>query len=312
MLFHRLNTDIEFQRIFLSERRYYDLMIVAATECLGQGVVDAEYRKLQRQIRQGDEWKKQQRYRRYFKSLMQYVAVLLLAVGILSYLFFFEKTKAVQYSTITVPKGSKVSVYLPDSSKVWLNAGSTLRYPASFDGKSREVWLDGEAYFEVDANPKRQFFVHTSELDVVVTGTSFNMHAYSEDCSVETTLLSGVATVCKANDGTKLTSLVPNRRIIYNKKSTAFELQTTDAHLSASWIKGEFHFKNERLERIALKLERYYDLKIIIQDTSIKECRFTGTFLLSEPYSKILKVIELYTKATCCVQGNQVTIKKKQ
>lgn len=216
-------------------------------------------------------------------------------------------TSADEYTYIYSPRGQRTQVVLPDNSKVWLNSETSLRYPATFNQKIREVTIEGEAFFEVAKNTGKPFFVNTTELKIRVYGTSFNVKAYSGEKTIETTLIEGKLSVIPTRDnpGGKEIFLDPQQKITYIKSAgkehnlqnqekdepkksaevrpeiaePTLELSSNvDVQPESSWKSGKLYFKDETFGELAVKLERWYDVKLHFEEESIKYYRFTGVF----------------------------------
>lgn len=195
---------------------------------------------------------------------------------------------AALYHILSTPVGGQYQVTLPDGTKVWLNAASTLKFPPAFSGKEREVMLTGEAYFEVAKNPAQPFKVSVADSTaVVVTGTHFNINAYQNEKEQQVALLEGSVTVLSATDVTKLEP--GTQAVIQNKVITKGKV--LDAEEITGWKDGLFVFHDAPIESIMMQLERWYDAKIIYK-TNIKQL-FNATILRKEPLAKVLKLLEL-------------------
>ena len=183
-------------------------------------------------------------------------------------------------------KGIRSIITLPDGSKIWLNADSRLKYPASFQAGLREVYLEGEAFFEIAKNPQRPFVVHLPKGNVHVLGTSFDIRAYDDEELMTTSVatgrvafipdLSGRGSVAgAAADSCYLT---PNRKAVYHFQSGVVNVEPTDAEADRDWINGVMAFNNESLGKIAVELERSFGKPIKFRNTSISQYRYTATF----------------------------------
>ena len=194
--------------------------------------------------------------------------------------------------TLHVPRGMNKLLVLPDSSRVWLNAESSLQYPESFDGmKRREVYLKGEGYFEVTRNEKVPFEVKTKEVNLKVLGTKFNFRNYPDDAEVTVNLLEGKVALHNEIRPMQELYLVPNERMVLDKltgKMTKSHVKTENASV---WINDELFFDEELLEDIAKKLMRSYDVEIEVAD-SLKNKRFYGSFkIMGNTIDEVLQTI---------------------
>ena len=163
---------------------------------------------------------------------------LLMTSLVLGYLYFHEPELDEKYAEVTAATGSVIRYELPDHSVVWLNAGSTLRYPTVFREENRNVTLKGEAYFEVQADHKRPFYVNTpSGLSVYVYGTKFNVAAYEDDSNIETVLEKGKVNVITPDRST-IVQLIPGEQLLYDKQSKKLIKNKVDVYEKIAWKAG--------------------------------------------------------------------------
>lgn len=180
-----------------------------------------------------------------------------------------------------VPRGQKAQLVLADGTKVWLNSETVITYPSRFDRNKREVSVTGEAYFEVAKDKEWPFFVKSKGMNVRVLGTGFNVLNYENEEWLETTLIHGSVEMDfpALNTGrAKRLILKPHQRISYKRGSKQLKLAVIDPDGATSWTRGKLVFRSENFERLARKLERWYDVKIHFMDKELKEYRYTGTF----------------------------------
>lgn len=179
----------------------------------------------------------------------------------------------VRYNTLTVPRGCEFDLTLADGSRVWLNAGSSLKFPEVFAGDRREVYLSGEAYFEVKHDEKAPFIVKTDVMDVRVLGTSFNMKVYDDDPTVVTTLVTGK--IVQVYPGiNKEVVLTPSLQSVFDRSSGQLETREVDIREVLAWRNGKIIANNERLEDIFRQLSRWYDFEVVYTQPSLKDTRF--------------------------------------
>ena len=239
------------------------------------------------------------------------------------------------YSTVETPKGSSTVINLPDGSTIWLNAESKLKYPLDFSHGEREVYLEGEAFFDVAKDKKRQFFVKTSDLTVKVFGTSFNVKSYPGDNTVETTLVEGLITIQKKSDGKivgKEIKMESNQRIVLYKKQdiiTPTETQLIkienvpprkaklvlskriDPKRFTSWKDGQLIIKSKPMIKLAVTLERRYNVKIHFEDEEIKQFKFTGT-IENETIEQVMAAIKLASSIDYRIEEREIWIRKRE
>jgi hypothetical protein len=203
---------------------------------------------------------------------------------------------SVVFNTLLVPYGKRKEIILSDGSKVWLNSGSKLVFPAYFSKNRREVYLEGEAIFEVAHNKNKPFFVQVTNYNVQVLGTVFNISSYKDDEAVRTVLKSGSVQIeYKKNDlfgTTNSVKIVPNTLAVYNKKEKEIFVKNVDVEEYFSWREGVFIFKNDSLASIMKKLSRYYDLEIIIKDPVLAKQTFSGYLDVKEEIGDVMRTIK--------------------
>ena len=200
-----------------------------------------------------------------------------------------QSNKASIYNTIETPKGGKYKIILPDGSKVWLNSVSSLHFPATFIGKSRNVELSGEAYFEVAKNPDMPFIVKTKDMNILVTGTQFNVMAYSDEKVSATTLVEGSVRV--SNPSNKIV-LKPGEQVVAMTETESLSKKMVDIEQTIAWKNGLFQFSNSDMTTVMNQISRWYDVSIEYQG-SIPEKRFGGYISRDSKLSQVLKMLEL-------------------
>ncbi|WP_343674253.1 FecR domain-containing protein [Chitinophaga sp.] len=192
--------------------------------------------------------------------------------------------EATVYNTLTVPRGGQFNIILPDGSHVWLNAASSLRYPTSFNGNERRVDITGQGYFEVSPNAKQPFIVQVNNMEVQVLGTAFDIMAYSDEKSVNTTLVQGAV---KVNDK----RLFPGQQAVMDPSTGQITIRDADIEQVIAWKTGFFEFDNARLSDILRQLSRWYDIDINYNQKG-NEKLLGGRISRSLPLSDILHMLE--------------------
>lgn len=198
----------------------------------------------------------------------------------------------IRYSEIKVPFGQMSQLKLSDGTKIWLNSGTTLRYPEKFAENSRSVTIEGEAYFEVSKMAHKPFTVNTPDMKVEVLGTSFNLLAYKEDVATSVTLVEGKVVVQNL-EGKTIAQLSQGQMATKNKTETNLEIRNVKIASYAAWIDGKIFFDDEQLDQIAVKLERWFNVEIVFANERLKSHRFTGTILKNKPVDQIMQALEL-------------------
>lgn len=240
-------------------------------------------------------------------------AVVVLAMSSLSfyagYTYFQGQDKVVSFETV-VPFGSRSKVILPDQSVVWVNAGSSLQYNEDFSEKSREVYLKGEAYFEVTPDSLMPFIVKSDKLDVKVLGTIFNVRTYEEEDLVDVVLRTGKVDV-SMNDlvsGGQTHHLLPNEKLSYNKQTTALDKTRVNAADYCVWINGGMKFVSIPFSQLVSELERKYNIILIVNSPSLLQSVYSGTFTAEQTVEDILDEIDIEGKYEWKQNGNTYTI----
>lgn len=184
-------------------------------------------------------------------------------------------------------------ITLPDGSKVSLNSGSIIEIAHSFNKSNREVYLEGEAFFEVERDVSRPFIVKTeSNLQVRVLGTSFNVKSYKSDQTIETTLVSGKVELIQNNKKRPVIALSPNQKATFNKAEDKINIDQVSTAEVTSWKEGVLIFDNEPVQNVLNSLERWYDVKIRIKDREINNYTFSGKVERKTNIGEVLELIE--------------------
>jgi len=255
------------------------------------------------------------RFNRFVPFLkMAGIVVLTFGLSFFSYYEIFKNSKLHRsvFTEIITRAGEKSQIALSDGSRIWLNASSKIKYPNDLNQKELEFFLDGEAYFDIEKMSDRKIIVHTSEINIKVLGTSFNLKSYIDDDIIETTLVRGnieieelsgksvnknhimlepnqSATFFKNSKKLVLNRLVEakvekaeNRedieQIAIKKQANLVVINKVNPEIPISWKDGKLSFKGETFETLAKKMERWYNKKIEIKDAGLKNVRFSGTF----------------------------------
>lgn len=214
-------------------------------------------------------------------------AAAIVAVVIIGSLYVFSPSQPEVFEVIA-DRGQKSTLTLPDGSRVWINSASSVSYTADYNVKDRNVYLKGEAFFEVASCKDLPFVVHAQNLKVTALGTKFNVRAYSEDQSILTTLVEGKVSAT-AGDNSQI--LLPNQEAVYDKVSGQISKADVqdDAH-AVPWMQNGILFQDNSLEEIAVILERMYNVNIVFEDEQVKKYSYTG-LIRNNSLSNILDLI---------------------
>jgi transmembrane sensor len=206
-------------------------------------------------------------------------------------------------------KGMKSKIVLPDGSQVTLNSNSKLTYPSKFNSGTREVILEGEAYFSVTKDARHPFVVKAGAMDVSVLGTKFNVKAYVEDNDIETTLEEGSVRIAIPKDGEyNRIILSPNEQAVWDKLNKTIRVAKVDSRLYAGWCEGNYYFKAKTFEEIARTLERVFNVSIDIRSERLNKEVYSGDFKQGENIEQILSIIEKNTNINYQVKGRYIII----
>jgi ferric-dicitrate binding protein FerR (iron transport regulator) len=279
------------------------------------------------------------RRKRHLKFAAAAIFVGFILAGISSVLIHqrnVQPDKYLQDNEIVTQRGTKTKVQLPDGTQVWLNSDSRLTYKGNFNGKLREVSLEGEAYFDVVKNPKRPFIVHTSAINIKVLGTAFNVKSYSQDATIEATLVRGLIQVEKNNDVSASKILLrPNEKLVYSKSDNIMSSGThssptkvpntlqriaistmpvniaDSSRQETSWVYGKLLFNGDSFTTLAEKMERWFNVKIVFNNEKVAGYRFTGVFR-NENIDEALQALQLIAPFDYVIQGNVVNIGRQK
>ena len=200
------------------------------------------------------------------------------------------------FNTLIVPFGKRSEIVLSDGSKVWLNSGSKLIFPARFNVEKREVYLEGEAIFEVSHNKNKPFFVKSKNHEIQVLGTLFNVSNYNDDDAIYTVLKSGSVQINYTSNtlfnSEKNIKMKPGTKVTFNKTKLDVKEANVDVEPYFSWRDGVFIFKNDPLKSIMKKISRYYDVEIIITDDARANETFSGYLDVKDSIESVLETIK--------------------
>ena len=244
--------------------------------------------------------RKRKRLRLVFDRLARVAAIftlpLLAASLTLGYLYWKGQQPDSRYAEVTASAGSVIRYELPDQSVVWLNSGTTLRYPLSFRDDKRSVELTGEAYFEVQANPESPFYVNTpAGLKVYVYGTRFNVSAYEDEAYIGTVLEQGKVNVLMPDE--RPVVMAPGEQLLYDKQTCSWTLNRVDVSEFVAWKDGKLVFRNAPLDRIFKSLERRFNVEIQLNNHSGKEYKYRATFR-DETLEQIMDYLSMSVRLT--------------
>ena len=223
-----------------------------------------------------------------------------------------EKVTVVLYNTLKVPTGGFYQLELSDGTRVWLNAESELRFPVQFGTGEREVYLKGEAYFDVQKDTSRRFVVHLKESNVTVLGTSFNIKAYGDEDYIYTTLVEGKVRFTSEKEHEEVT-LRPGMQSVLNLKSGKTELKEVEVEQFTAWRQGRFVFPSTTLGDLMCQLKRWYDIDVVYLSPEAKGYEFRGAINRDMDLKNVLAIVEKTSNVVFDINGRTIkgTIKNE-
>ena len=242
--------------------------------------------------------------RKWILFIRQAAAVLLLTLSLTVVFQYYQNyrerlaNEQLGFMEVKTAYGMQSSFYLPDGTEVWLNSGSKLRYPKSFTGnETRDIELQGEAFFSVTKDAKHPFIVKTRDIDIKVLGTEFNVTAYDDFKSMTVALESGKVSVLRntADKSKELLTLNPNEIMEYNREENRFyHIQEKSLEKYTAWKRGVMMFYGDPAETVVHRLEKWYNVEIRLADPSIRQYKFTATFE-NESLDQVLQYLSMST-----------------
>ena len=285
-----LDESEKHKEVLVRERMVFDAMIVSG------GITD----------RQSVQSRKK-RTRVVFMELLRVAAVILVMFLVGGYIYV-RKMEEIRLANniVTVPVGQRVNLQLPDGTSVWLNASSEIIYPAYFSGSTREIHLNGEAYFEVEHNASKPFIVHTETFDIKVLGTKFNVEAYKGMEGFTTALMEGSVEVTDRKNKDKSVRLYPAQKVAFrNGELCKSPIDNYDVYL---WREGFIFFKENRFADLMRQLEKNYGVRILINNEAVKEKVFSGKFRTTDGIDNALRLLQKEGHYTFEWDENKTTV----
>lgn len=285
-----LDESEKHKEVLVRERMVFDAMIVSG------GITD----------RQSVQSRKK-RTRVVFMELLRVAAVILVMFLVGGYIYV-RKMEEIRLANniVTVPVGQRVNLQLPDGTSVWLNASSEIIYPAYFSGSTREIHLNGEAYFEVEHNASKPFIVHTETFDIKVLGTKFNVEAYKGMEGFTTALMEGSVEVTDRKNKDKSVRLYPAQKVAFrNGELCKSPIDNYDVY---RWREGLICFKETRFADLMRQLEKKYGVRILINNEAVKEKVFSGKFRTTDGIDNALRLLQKEGHYTFEWDENKTTV----
>lgn len=205
--------------------------------------------------------------------------------------------------------GESKNVQLPDGTNIWLSPSSSLEYPSAFASKTREVYLSGEAFFEVAHNAEQPFIIHSGTLQTKVLGTSFNIQAYDDQENIAVTVVTGKVKVSNDKEVENI-ELLPNQRAVFDKKTDKLIKENTDSTKAPEMLRrkeGTFVYRDEPLHKVAKDIETYFGITVVVPN-AIKDCHIAASFEITDTPTSALKPIAISINGTLEIKDNTYTI----
>jgi len=333
----------QLEEMFLNTRMAEEIKIamldeIPAFEMQGTGA-DTDYDRLFKSIQK--DISKQQSTNRIINLKMNFLRIAAIIVvtfllgGTLSYFIFNSKPKEIySFCEVSASLGSKSEIVLPDNTHVWLNAGSKIKYSTSFNQNDRMIYLEGEGYFKVAKNKRIPFIVDAFGFEVKAIGTEFNVKAYKDDATIETTMVEGKVTLQHSTE-----NILEDVFLVPNQKATFFKLKETltieaikeleektkeyeyipedrliitsriDPKSIISWKENQLIIEREKLSVLVEKLSRKYNFTFVFKTEDIKRFRFTGT-LKDETLQQVMDAIKISSPIDYTIVGKTVIIER--
>ncbi|NML21484.1 DUF4974 domain-containing protein [Pseudoflavitalea sp. G-6-1-2] len=219
-----------------------------------------------------------------------------------------QGSKEPQYNTLSTPLGRQYKLRLPDGSRVWLNAASSIRYPTAFTGKERTVTISGEAYFEVEKNAAQPFVVRTLNMDVEVLGTDFNVNSYNDEPVSKTTLVEGAVRVSSLHHKEISQTIQPGEQaqLAVSTSTTTLQIKEVDTEAVTAWKNGLFHFEGTPTQEVMRQIARWYNADITCEGRLGKH--FRGVISRTATMEEVFHMLSLTGEFKYKIEGRKVTI----
>lgn len=218
-----------------------------------------------------------------------------------------KRTEVPAMNVIRIPRGGEYRLRLSDSTQVWLNSETEIRFPVYFSGNTREVYVKGEAYFEVTPDAGHPFIVRTEMAEVKVLGTSFNVRQYDDEALMLATLVEGKI---QLSNHTGVAVLHPGQQAEFYPGKAQIGVSEVDVTKYTAWKEGRFAFSNQSLGEIMNMLARWYDIQVDFDSEATRQITLTGDLKRYGDFANIIRMLEITKKVKCEVNGNSVFVRK--
>lgn len=262
---------------------------------------EASYKHIKFQLKKSETYKT-------IKIWSSVAAVIVLFLGLSAGMFYLGRNNAVSdknlfVTTVEAPNGQISRIVLPDSTVVWLNSGTQLKYDNQFAVTNRNLGVSGQAYLEVKRNENLPLFVSTAKLDVKVLGTKFDVCAYPDENKVQVVLKSGKVELFDRRTNELMHRLKPGQMVSYDVNQRELTVQTVEPETYISWKEGDMVFKDTPMAEVIKRLERRYDVVVKVKDDKVYRSVLTGNFR-NTSLNDMLEYIQFTSQVTFCINNN--------
>lgn len=280
---------------------------------LSRDFINAEWTKLSKRLELNKTIKETKTINHLNNNWWKSVAAAcLILVSFGSFYYFFSQKnniKTIILSEIIVPKAEIKKVMLPDGTLVFINSDSKISYDNNFDQKTREVYLEGEAFFDVKHNPEKPFIVKTVDNKIKVLGTAFNIYAYPDEDIYRASLERGKIIVSNKNEDKEFELKVNQSYLLLRNSNQSKIFETNNIETYSSWKNGNIKFRNQSFASILRVLERTHNIVFILENHNLGNCKYTGNFSSNDDINTILGVIKLPTPFEYEILNDTIIIK---
>lgn len=231
----------------------------------------------------------------FYQKVAAFFLIPLIGFGILYWVIQSGQSTEAYIETIA-PRGQKSQIVLTDGTKVWLNSDTKIKYPGTFSKNQRDIYLEGEAFFEVSKNLHHPFVVHTSQLDVKVLGTRFNVKAYADEEQIETSLFEGKVNLewnANSSGQTLKKEVIPGQSFAFSKASQELAANPFPQDEIDGWKKNRLIFRDDTFANLVRKVERWYDIDVIYDEKQFNDRRLTVELYEGERLERLMEIVSL-------------------
>jgi transmembrane sensor len=248
-----------------------------------------------------------------YQRVAAFLLIPLIVAGIL-YLTVYQSQPITNFTETYSPRGQKSQITLVDGTKVWLNSDTKIKYPGAFSDKQRDVYLEGEAFFEVEKDPHHPFVVHTSKLDVKVLGTKFDVKAYGDENQIETSLFEGKVNLVipqTINGGKGEKELSPGQTLVFSKTDNKVRKGKFLKEEIDGWKTNRLIFKDDTFNNLVRKMERWYNVKVVYDEKLFNDRKLTVDLYEDERLDRLMEIIGIALSVDYKYEKGQIILTPK-